>query len=96
MKDTNSTLHDDKGTKSTDDATPLKTTESANDKDEAMEDVETYKDTKITHGEGTINNATNEEKIDEVVSATPTKRMSALKKTLKFTDEGKSPTRYLR
>ena len=57
-----------------------------------MEDVETYKDTKITHGEGTINNVTNEEKVEEVVPATPPRRMSALKKILKFTDEGKSPT----
>ena len=31
MKDTDTALHDDKGTKSTDAAAPLKTTESAND-----------------------------------------------------------------
>ena len=51
-----------------------------------------YKDAKKTHVERTINNSTNEEKVDEVVPATLPKRMSALKKTLKFTDEGKSPT----
>ena len=92
VKDTISTLHDEKGKKITDKATSINTKDSANDKDETMEDVEVYKDTKKTHREGTLDNETNKEKVDKEVPATPTKRMSSLKKTLKFTDEGKSPT----
>jgi len=50
LKDTDTTLHDEKGTKITDEATSINTKDSTNDKDETMEDVEVYNDTKKTRG----------------------------------------------
>ena len=57
-----------------------------------MNDVEAYKDTKETYGEGTLEIGTNKDKVDTLIPATPTKRMIALKKTIKFTGEGKLST----
>ena len=85
-------MHEEKGTKITDEAPSTNTKDSVNDKDETMEDVEIYKDTKETHGEGILKKDINTDKADRVVPNTPTKRMSTLKKTLKFTGEGKMPT----
>ena len=51
VKDTISTLHDEEGKKMTDEATSINTKDSANDKDETMEDVKVYNDRKMTHGE---------------------------------------------
>ena len=93
---TDSPLHDDKCTKITDEATSQNTPESAHNKDEVMEDVERDKDTKETNGEGSLVNATNAERKDKLGPVTPTKRMSALKKTLKFTDGGILLPRYQR
>ena len=80
----------------TEEAPFVGTKESENDKDATMNDVEEYKDTKETHGEGKLNSGNNKDKVDKLMPATLTNRMSALKKILKFTGEGKLYTPFLK
>ena len=54
--------------------------------------VEENKTTKETYGEGTLEKSTNKEKVDKLMPATTTKRMSALRKPLKFIGEVKLST----
>ena len=91
-KDNDATMADAKSTKSIEEAPSAGTKESENAKNAIMNDVEEYKDTKETHGEGKLDICNNKDKVDKLMPATPTKRISALKKTLKFTVEGKLST----
>ena len=90
--DNDATMSDAKGTKITEEAPSAGTKEVENNKDAIIDDVKEYKDTKETYGEGTLDIDNDREKVDKLMPSTPTKRMSVLKKTLKFTGKGKLST----